>query len=222
MQVILLERIEKLGQMGDIVSVKPGFARNFLLPKRKALRASKANMTHFEGQRAQLEARNLELKGEAGSVADKLGGLSFIVIRQAGEAGQLYGSVSSRDLAETISEGGFSLTRNQVILDRPIKMLGLHEVRVSLHPEVITLVTVNVARSEEEAERQARGEDVTMDRFAEDGPQMVFGEDLDDDEDGEDEDGEDGAEDRAEEAGDSDAEATDREKINQTAEDTTS
>lgn len=194
MQVILLERIEKLGQMGDIVSVKPGFARNFLLPKGKALRASKQNMTHFEGQRAQLEARNLELKGEAGSVADKLGGQSFMVIRQAGEAGQLYGSVSSRDLAEIVSEGGFSLTRNQVILDRPIKMLGLHEVRVSLHPEVITMVTVNVARSEEEAERQARGEDVTLDRFAEDGPEMVFGEDLEDDENETEDDGEGGDE----------------------------
>lgn len=180
MQVILLERIERLGQMGDIVAVKPGFARNFLLPKGKALRASKANMTHFESQRAQLEARNLELKGEAGGVADKLGGQSFIVIRQAGEGGQLYGSVSSRDLAEVVSEGGFSLSRNQVILDRPIKMLGLHEVRVSLHPEVITMVTVNVARSEEEAERQARGEDVTLDRFAEDDLNMVFGEDAED------------------------------------------
>ncbi len=184
MQVILLERIEKLGQMGDVVSVKPGFARNFLLPKGKALRASKANITHFEGQRSQLEARNLELKGEAGGVADKLSGQSFIVIRQAGENGQLYGSVSNRDLAEVVSEGGFSITRNQVILDRPIKLLGLHEVRVSLHPEVITMVTVNVARSEEEAERQARGEDVTLDRFAEDGPEMVFGEEMDDENEG--------------------------------------
>ncbi|MFV2093306.1 MAG: 50S ribosomal protein L9 [Hyphomicrobiales bacterium] len=183
MQVILLERIERLGQMGDIVSVKPGFARNFLLPKGKALRASKTNMVHFESQRAQLEARNLELKGEAGDVADKLGGQSFIVIRQAGEAGQLYGSVSSRDLAEVVTEGGFNLSRNQVILDRPIKLLGLHEVRVSLHPEVITMVTVNVARSEEEAERQARGEDVTLDRFAEEKLDMVFGEGLDDDDD---------------------------------------
>jgi len=203
MQVILLERIEKLGQMGDVVSVKPGFARNFLLPKGKALRASEANMKNFEGQRAQMEARNLELKGEASGVADKLGGSSFIVIRQAGEGGQLYGSVSSRDLAEVVSEGGFSLTRNQVILDRPIKMLGLHEVRVSLHPEVITMVTVNVARSDEEAERQARGEDVTLDRFAEDRPEMVFGEAVDDeDEDENEDDSDEGSEDEAKEDGD--------------------
>jgi len=201
MQVILLERIEKLGQMGDVVSVKPGFARNFLLPKGKALRASKTNITHFEGQRAQLEARNLELKGEAGGVADKLSGQSFIVIRQAGEAGQLYGSVSNRDLAEVVSEGGFSITRNQVILDRPIKLLGLHEVRVSLHPEVISMVTVNVARSEEEAERQARGEDVTLDRFAEDGPEMVFGEAMDDEDEG-DADREEGPEEETENDGD--------------------
>lgn len=167
MQVILLERIEKLGQMGDIVSVKPGFARNFLLPKGKALRASKENQAYFDSQRAQLEARNLELKGEAESVAGRLDGQSFIVIRQAGEAGQLYGSVSSRDIADVVTGGGFSLERNQVVLDRPIKQLGLHEIRVTLHPEVQATVIINVARSEEEAERQARGEDVTLDRFAE-------------------------------------------------------
>ena len=215
MQVILLERIEKLGQMGDIVSVKPGFARNFLLPKGKALRASKSNQAQFEGQRAQLEARNLELKGEAESVAEKLDGESFIVIRQAGEAGQLYGSVSSRDLAEVISEGGFSVARNQVILDRPIKLLGLHEVRVGLHPEVSTTVTVNVARSEEEAERQARGEDVTLDRFEEEESELVFGEGLEDDND-ENQDDADNAEDDATEASDetdaSSDEATDDSK----------
>lgn len=199
MKVILLERIEKLGQMGDVVSVKAGFARNFLLPKGKALRASKENQVQFEGQRAQLEARNLEAKGEAESVAERLDGQSFIVIRQAGEAGQLYGSVSSRDLAEVISEGGFSLSRNQVTLERPIKLLGLHDIRVNLHPEVSSTVTVNVARSEEEAERQARGEDVTLDRFEEEELNLVFGEGLED-EDGEA--GEDGAE-----AGD-DAEGT--------------
>ena len=195
MKVILLERIEKLGQMGDVVSVKPGFARNFLLPKGKALRASKENQLQFEGQRAQLEARNLEAKGEAESVAERLNGQSFIVIRQAGEAGQLYGSVSSRDLAEVISEGGFSLARNQVTLERPIKLLGLHEIRVNLHPEVASTVTVNVARSDEEAERQARGEDVTLDRFEEEELNLVFGEGLDD-EDGEagDDDGEESSE----------------------------
>ena len=161
MQVILLERIGRLGQMGDVVTVKDGFARNFLLPQGKALRATKANRERFERERAQLEARNLELKSEAQTVADKLGGKSFIVIRQAGDSGQLYGSVSTRDIAEVVTEGGFSIERRQVQLDRPIKMLGLHEVRIALHGEVEPRVTVNVARSQEEAERQARGEKVT-------------------------------------------------------------
>ncbi len=161
MDVILLERIRKLGQMGDVVTVKNGFARNYLLPSGKALRATPNNLKRFEVDRAQLEARNLELKTEAGSVAEKIDGESFVVIRQAGDTGQLYGSVSTRDIAETISEGGFSIIRSQVLLDRPIKTLGVHVVRLSLHPEVETTVNVNVARSDEEAERQARGEDVT-------------------------------------------------------------
>ena len=161
MQVILLERIGKLGQMGDVVTVKDGFARNFLLPQGKALRATKTNRERFERDRAQLEARNLKLKTEAQSVADKLNGQSFVIVRQAGDAGQLYGSVSTRDIATAVTEGGFSVERRQVILDRPIKMLGLHELRIALHAEVAPRVTINVARSLDEAARQARGETVT-------------------------------------------------------------
>ena len=161
MQVILLERIGRLGQMGDVVTVKDGFARNFLLPQGKALRATEANRKRFERDKAQLEARDLELKTEAASVSSKLDGKSFIVIRQAGDSGQLYGSVSTRDIAAVITEGGFSIERRQVLLDRPIKMLGVHELRIALHPEVTPHVTVNVARSPDEAERQARGEAVT-------------------------------------------------------------
>jgi large subunit ribosomal protein L9 len=161
MQVILLERIGRLGQMGDVVTVKDGFARNYLLPQGKALRATKSNRERFERERAQLEARNLELKSEAQTVAEKLAGLSFIVIRQAGDSGQLYGSVSTRDIAEVVSEGGFTIERRQVLLDRPIKTLGLHKVRIGLHGEVEPHVTINVARSADEAERQARGEKVT-------------------------------------------------------------
>lgn len=161
MQVILLERIGRLGQMGDVVTVKDGFARNFLLPQGKALRATKANRESFEKERAQLEARNLELKSEAGAVADKLQGQSFIIIRQAGDSGQLYGSVTTRDISTAVSEGGFSIERRQVMLDRPIKTLGLHDVRIGLHAEVEPRVTVNVARSPDEAARQARGEQVT-------------------------------------------------------------
>ena len=161
MQVILLERIGRLGQMGDIVTVKDGFARNYLLPQGKALRATETNRKHFESQRTQLEAHDLELKTEAEAVAGKLDGKSFIVIRQAGDNGQLYGSVSTRDIATAVTEGGFSIERRQVLLDRPIKTLGLHEVRISLHGEVEPKVAVNVARSPEEATRQARGEDVT-------------------------------------------------------------
>jgi large subunit ribosomal protein L9 len=161
MQVILLERIGRLGQMGDVVNVKDGFARNFLLPQGKALRATKANRERFEKERAQLEARNLELKTEASAVAGKLQGQSFIVIRQAGDSGQLYGSVTTRDIAAAVTEGGFSIERRQVMLDRPIKMLGLHEVRIGLHAEVEPHVTINVARSPDEAARQARGEQVT-------------------------------------------------------------
>jgi large subunit ribosomal protein L9 len=161
MQVILLERIGRLGQMGDVVTVKDGFARNFLLPQGKALRATKTNRERFERERSQLEARDLELKSEAQAVLGKLDGKSFIIIRQAGDTGQLYGSVSTRDIAAAVTEGGFSIERRQVLLDRPIKTLGLHDVRVSLHAEVIPHIAINVARSPDEAERQARGEEVT-------------------------------------------------------------
>ncbi|MGF1455401.1 MAG: 50S ribosomal protein L9 [Alphaproteobacteria bacterium] len=161
MHVVLLERVEKLGQMGDVVKVRNGFARNFLLPRGKALRATQGNMDQFERSRAQLEAQNLERRSEAEQVGEKLDGKTFIAIRQSSESGQLYGSVSPRDIATLVTEGGFTLTRTQVMLDKPIKELGLHEVRVSLHPEVTVTVTMNVARSQEEAERQARGEDVT-------------------------------------------------------------
>jgi large subunit ribosomal protein L9 len=161
MQVILLERIGRLGQMGDVVTVKDGFARNFLLPQGKALRATEANRKRFERERAQLEARDLELKGEAQAVAAKLDGQSFIVIRQAGDSGQLYGSVSTRDIADAVTEGGFTVERRQVMLDRPIKTLGLHQLRVQLHAEVEPHITVNVARSPDEAAKQARGEDVS-------------------------------------------------------------
>jgi large subunit ribosomal protein L9 len=161
MEVILLEHIGRLGQMDDVVTVKNGYARNYLLPRGKALRATDANRKHFENERAQLEARDLERKNEAEAVAEKLNGGVFIVIRQAGDNGQLYGSVSTRDISEAVSEGGFSIERRQVLLDRPIKALGLHEVRISLHGEVEPHVVINVARSEDEAARQARGEDVT-------------------------------------------------------------
>jgi len=160
MQIVLLERIEKLGQMGDIVTVKPGFARNYLLPKGKALRATKANLERFETERVQLEARNLEAKSEAGAVAEKLEGHTCVVIRQAGEAGQLYGSVSGRDIATLLGEDGFSVTHAQVVLGRPIKDIGLHDVQISLHPEVSVSIILNVARSEGEAELQAKGQDV--------------------------------------------------------------
>ena len=161
MDVILLERVAKLGQMGETVRVRDGFARNFLLPRGKALRATKENKERFETQRAQLEARNLERRAEAQQVAEKLDGQSFTVIRQAGESGVLYGSVSTRDLADTVSAGGFTVSREQFVLNQPLKSLGLHNVPVALHPEVEVTVTVNIARSPEEAERQARGETVT-------------------------------------------------------------
>lgn len=162
MDVILLQRIGRLGQMGDVVTVKDGYARNYLLPQNKALRATEENRTYFESQRAQLEAVNLERKTEAEAVAEKLNGQSFTVIRTAGDTGQLYGSVSTRDIAAAVTEGGFTLDRNQVVLDRPIKALGLHELQLSLHPEVPVTITLNVARTEDEAERQARGEDVSV------------------------------------------------------------
>ncbi|MBC2859815.1 MULTISPECIES: 50S ribosomal protein L9 [Stappia] len=196
MQIILLERVAKLGQMGEVVRVRDGFARNYLLPQGKALRATKANLQRFESERAQLEARNLERKSEAESVAKTLDGQTFTVIRQAGETGQLYGSVSTRDIADVMTEGGFSSARSQVRLDRPIKTIGLHEVAVVLHPEVEVSVTLNVARSADEAERQARGEDLTgreQDTFE-------FEEDEDEDAEGE-------------EAAEADAEADEEEAL---------
>jgi large subunit ribosomal protein L9 len=167
MHVILLERVEKLGQMGDEVRVKDGFARNYLLPKKKALRATKANREYFQTQKSQLEARNLERKSEAQKVAEKLEGKTFVLLRQAGDRGQLYGSVAPRDIADAISTGGFSVGRTQVPLDHAIKSIGLHPISVVLHPEVRVKVTINVARTEDEAERQARGEDVLAERTPE-------------------------------------------------------
>lgn len=161
-EVILLQRVEKLGQMGDTVRVKPGYARNFLLPQGRAIRASKDNLARFEQQRAQLEAQNLKRREEAERVAERVAGISVVIIRQAGESGALYGSVSSRDIADAATEAGLQITRQQVVLPHPIKMLGLTPVRVALHPEVAIEVTVNVARSPEEAERQARGEAVGL------------------------------------------------------------
>jgi large subunit ribosomal protein L9 len=160
MDVILLERIERLGQMGDVVRVKPGFARNFLLPRKKALRATKENKTLFDAQRATLEARNLERRQEAQSLAERLKELSVIVIRQASETGQLYGSIRPRDIADAIGEKDIKIERTQVKLDQPIKTIGITKVRVGLHPEVSIEVAVNVARSTEEAELQAQGKSV--------------------------------------------------------------
>ncbi len=160
MDVILLERVENLGQMGDVVKVKPGYARNFLLPQKKALRANEANKAVFETQRAELEARNLERKKEAEAAAEKINGRAFVIIRQSSEAGVLYGSVSSRDIAEAASSDGVHLEKAQVRIDKPLKALGVFSVRIVLHPEVDAHVDVNIARSEDEAERQARGENV--------------------------------------------------------------
>ena len=171
MDVILLERIARLGQIGDTVRVKDGFARNFLLPQGKALRANEANRKKFEGQRAQLEARNLERKTEAEKVAEKLDGLTFVIVRSAGETGQLYGSVSSRDIAELVTAEGFSVNRNQVELNHPIKTFGLSNVAIALHPEVEVTVTLNIARTAEEAERQAAGEKL-------DTAEAIYGEDI--------------------------------------------
>lgn len=162
MEVILLQRIGRLGQMGDVVTVKDGYARNFLLPQKKALRATEANRKHFESQRAQLEADNLAHKSDADGIAQKLANQAFVAIRTAGDTGQLYGSVSTRDIAEIVTAGGFTVSRNQVVLDKPIKALGLHDVKIALHPEVLVKVTLNVARSDDEAARQAKGEDVTL------------------------------------------------------------
>jgi large subunit ribosomal protein L9 len=173
MEVILLERISRLGQMGETVKVKDGFARNFLLPKGKALRANEANKKKFEGQRAQLEARNLERKSEAQTVADQLDGKSFIIVRSAGETGQLYGSVSTRDIADILTADGFSVARNQVELNHPIKTIGLTNVAIALHPEVEVTVTLNIARSADEAERQAQGETLTT-------AEAIYGDDNND------------------------------------------
>ena len=171
MDVILLERIARLGQIGDTVKVKDGFARNFLLPQGKALRANEANRKKFEGQRAQLEARNLERKTEAEKVAEKLDGQTFVIVRSAGETGQLYGSVSSRDIADLVTAEGISINRNQVELNHPIKTIGLTNVAIALHPEVEVTVTLNIARTAEEAERQAAGEKL-------DSAEAIYGDDI--------------------------------------------
>ena len=169
MDIILLERIEKLGQIGDVVTVKDGYARNFLLPRSKALRANAANMKVFEAQKAEIEARNAKAKDVAGKSGEKLDGTSYILIRQAGESGQLYGSVAGRDVADAVNaEAASKIDRAMVVLDKPIKTLGLHEVKVRLHAEVTVTVTLNIARSQDEAERQARGEDVINAQFEED------------------------------------------------------
>ncbi|MEI8147062.1 MAG: 50S ribosomal protein L9 [Alphaproteobacteria bacterium] len=162
MDVILLERVAKLGQMGETVKVKPGYARNFLLPRGKALRATAANAKKFDEMKAQLEARNLELKNDAEAVAAKLNGQSYILVRQAGETGQLYGSVSARDISDAATAAGVTIARAQIDIPAPIKTIGLHTVTVNLHPEVTAQVTVNVARSQAEAERQMRGEDLAQ------------------------------------------------------------
>ena len=167
MKVILLERVERLGGLGDVVTVKDGFARNFLLPRQKALRATSANLKVFEVQRVEIEARNAKAKDAAGTAGEKLDGTSYILIRQAGESGQLYGSVSGRDVADAVNAEGGKVERAMVVLDKPIKTLGLHDVKVRLHPEVTVTVTLNIARSQDEADRQARGEDVINAQFEE-------------------------------------------------------
>ena len=167
MKVILLERVEGRGGLGDVVTVKDGYARNFLLPRQKALRANAANLKVFEAQRAEIEARNVKTKEAAAKAGEGLDGTSYILIRQAGESGQLYGSVAGRDVAEAINAEGGKVERSAVVLDKPIKTLGLHEVKVRLHAEVTVTVTLNIARSQDEAERQARGENVINSQFEE-------------------------------------------------------
>jgi large subunit ribosomal protein L9 len=159
-EVILMQRVEKLGQMGELVKVRPGYARNYLLPQGKAIRASKDNLARFERERAQLEAQNIKRREEAERIAERVFGLSVVIIRAAGESGSLYGSVSSRDIADACKANGLTVDRSQVLLDQPIKTTGITQVRVELHPEVVMPVGVNVARSQEEAEKQARGEDI--------------------------------------------------------------
>jgi large subunit ribosomal protein L9 len=168
MKVILLERVERLGGLGDVVTVRDGFARNFLLPKSMALRATDANLEVFEGQRVEIEARNDKAREAATKSGDKLDGSQYVLIRQAGESGHLYGSVSGRDVAETVNGKGGAIDRAMVILDKPLKMLGVHQVKVKLHPEVVVTISVNIARSSDEAERQARGENVIASQFEED------------------------------------------------------
>ncbi len=160
MDVILLERVAKLGQMGEVVSVKQGYARNFLLPQGKALRATDGNIKHFATQKAQLEAHNLEARGEAEAISGKLDGQQFVVIRSASDAGSLYGSVTNRDASDAATDGGFTIDKKQVVLDRPIKELGLHSVTIVLHPEVSCRIEINVARSDEEAQLQASGKSI--------------------------------------------------------------
>ena len=176
-ELVLLERVEKLGQMGQIVKVKPGFARNYLLPQKKALRATKQNLAYFESRRVQLEAANLERRSEAAEIGGRLKGLQLVIVRQAGESGQLYGSVSARDIAEAVTAAGFTIGKRQVVLDRPIKSTGLHPVRIVLHPEVSVMVTANVAQSAEEAELRAKGIDPAELRDADEaGPEGGAGE----------------------------------------------
>ena len=165
MKVVLLERVEKLGAIGDVVSVKDGFARNYLLPRQKALRATEANLKVFEAQRAEIESRNEKARDAAAKSGEKLDGASYVLIRSAGDTGQLYGSVSGRDVADAINAEGGKVDRSMIDMDKPIKALGLHEVKVRLHAEVTVTVTVNVARSADEAERQARGENVIASQF---------------------------------------------------------
>ena len=167
MKVILLERLEGRGGLGDVVNVKDGFARNFLLPRQKALRANAASLKVFEAQRAEIEARNANARQAASKQGEKLDGSSYVMIRQAGESGQLYGSVTGRDVAEAVNAEGGKIERAMVVLDKPIKTLGLHEVKVRLHSEVTVTVTLNIARSQDEAERQARGENVISSQFEE-------------------------------------------------------
>ncbi|MDQ1080452.1 50S ribosomal protein L9 [Pseudoroseomonas cervicalis] len=166
-EVILMQRVDKLGQMGEVVKVRPGYARNFLLPKGKAIRANKDNLARFERERVQLEALNLKRREEAERIAERMDGLSVVIIRQAGESGGLYGSVSSRDIADAAKEAGLTVARNQILLEQPIKTLGVTQVKVELHPEVLLPISVNVARSVEEAEKQARGEDLRAEQQAE-------------------------------------------------------
>jgi len=171
MEVILLERVSRLGQMGETVKVKDGFARNFLLPQGKALRANENNRKKFEGQRVQLETRNLERRTEAQAIADKLDGKSFIAVRSAGETGQLYGSVSTRDIADLLTAEGFSVNRNQIELNQPIKTIGVTNVAIALHPEVEVTISLNIARTADEAERQSKGETLTT-------AEAIYGDDI--------------------------------------------